>query len=355
MRVVLIGAGHAHLKALAFWRGRQLPFSFQLVDPGRFVYSGMATGVLAGDYRFNEASCDPRSAAEAAGGHLLRDRLVSIDRQAGEVRLESGRRLGFDLLSLNIGSWVGGGQSSRVYPVKPIGDFLGLVKDLDNPDTREEIVVAGGGVTGSEVAACLGWRLKASGIDGRVRLIHPHSEPAPSLPGAARGFLQRALEDRGIEIMQDRVESWHGRSARLASGRELPFTRLVLATGLVPSPVFSNLDLEVTDSGLAVADTLQCADDARIFAAGDCADIGRRGLPNVGVYGVRAATVLADNLEAAALGRALRRYSPQKVFLSILNLGRGEGLAVWARLSFGGRLALRWKDWLDRRFMQEIG
>ncbi|MGH7483753.1 MAG: pyridine nucleotide-disulfide oxidoreductase, partial [Longimicrobiales bacterium] len=106
---------------------------------------------------------------------------------------------------------------------------------------------------------------------------------------------------------------------------------------------------------LRVDAALRAIHDPRVFAVGDCAAFEPRPLPRVGVYAVRQAPVLFENLVAAAEGAPLRAYHPQRRHLLILNLGAGEGLAVRGRLHGHGRAAFRLKDWLDRRFLERYG
>jgi NADH dehydrogenase FAD-containing subunit len=77
-------------------------------------------------------------------------------------------------------------------------------------------------------------------------------------------------------------------------------------------------------------------------------------LARVGVYGVRQAPILHHNLLAAATGRPLETFRPQKRFLLILNLGDGTGLFLRGSVVLHGRWAFRFKDWLDRRFLQQF-
>jgi NADH dehydrogenase FAD-containing subunit len=69
---------------------------------------------------------------------------------------------------------------------------------------------------------------------------------------------------------------------------------------------------------------------------------------------VRQNPVLADNLYAACTGAPLRPFHPGSRYLLIYNLGDGSGIFHRGGLVFGGSLAFRLKDWIDRRFMQRF-
>ncbi len=76
--------------------------------------------------------------------------------------------------------------------------------------------------------------------------------------------------------------------------------------------------------------------------------------PAAGVFGVRAAPVLLDNLAALGLDRPLRPYKPQKRWLSIMDLGDGRGLATRGGLWSLGRIALWLKRRLDHDFIRRM-
>ena len=72
------------------------------------------------------------------------------------------------------------------------------------------------------------------------------------------------------------------------------------------------------------------------------------------MYAVREGPVLDANLRARLAGRPLRRYRPQHDFLSLLNLGARHALAAKWGLVATGRWVWRWKDHIDRRFVERF-
>ncbi len=162
------------------------------------------------------------------------------------------------------------------------------------------------------------------------------------------------LEDRGVRLRRDTAVEVEERAVRTADGERIPWDVVVDATGLVPAPVIRDSGLPVDVRGaLRVDRFLRCVDDEAVFGGGDCVHFTPRPLPEVGVYAVRQGPVLHRNLLAAARGRPLEPFRPQRRHLLVLNLGDGVGLAVWGPFSWKGRLAFRLKDWLDRRFLRK--
>ena len=103
---------------------------------------------------------------------------------------------------------------------------------------------------------------------------------------------------------------------------------------------------------------LQVIEHPEIFASGDCALIDTDPRPPSGVWAVRAAIPLARNLEAACQNQPLRRWTPQRKALQLLGgfqAGRPTAWALWGPFMLGPHpLLWRWKQRIDRRFMQRF-
>jgi selenide,water dikinase len=88
-----------------------------------------------------------------------------------------------------------------------------------------------------------------------------------------------------------------------------------------------------------------------VFAAGDCAHLSHAPRPKAGVFAVRQAPVLFDNLQAVLSGGDLRAYKPQKDYLKLISLGDKTALAERFGHAPSGPLMWRWKDHIDQTFM----
>ena len=76
--------------------------------------------------------------------------------------------------------------------------------------------------------------------------------------------------------------------------------------------------------------------------------------PKAGVYAVRMGAVLSVNLRAALGDAALSVFHPQRRFLSLLSTADGRAIASWGRWSANGRWVWRWKDHIDRAFLERF-
>ena len=104
-RVVLVGAGHAHLHVLrnaAVMRAAGVePI---LVAPAAFHYSGLATGVLSGASAPARAVVDVTTLAAHFGVRHIVGETTHIDLSGRHLRLPDGQTLFYDAISLNVGS-----------------------------------------------------------------------------------------------------------------------------------------------------------------------------------------------------------------------------------------------------------
>lgn len=363
MNVILVGAGHAHLfiasrAAEYLRRGCRL----LLIDPGNFWYSGLATGMLGGMYGADEDQIDARALIEHAGGEFIRDRVIGIDTDRCELTLHSGETLKYDLLSLNIGSEVncdhlGDPTHLNWWPVKPISNLYNFKRALDHSIFRNEhmppVCVIGGGATGTEICANLLALAKVHGVIPNITLITDGDHLISDAPRLASRMLRRHLENRGAQLIfgQQVIGSETGRIVT-DQGNRFQCEHAVLANGLKANSLTRKLGVASGCEGITVNRCMQSVDSTTLFASGDCADFEPRRLPKLGVFGVRAAGIVHHNLLASIDGQPLKAYRPQRIWLYILNLGNGEGLAFWWKFWWQGRFSLRLKDHIDRRFLQ---
>ena len=363
MRLVLVGAGHAHLHLLAHAGTlRAAGLDPVLVAPARFDYSGLATGVLSGAVGREAAGLDVAALAKAARVEHHPTQVSAVDLAGRRLILAEGAPQAFDLISFNIGSVSrdprGLARQPGVWPVKPLDNLFALKSWLEAEMTcrseSPQVVIAGAGQTGFEVAAALAGLAARHGLAPRIRLVGDVA--ASWAPGRAGRHLRQVLEGRGVIFEPGEVLARTSSTCQLADGRSLPCDALVLATGLEAPPLIGALDLPVGNDGrLIVSPQMQSVADERVFAVGDCAAIDGAERPAAGVFGVRAAPVLLANLIARATDAPLTPYRPQARWLSIMDLGDGTGLAMRGSLWTHGRAALWLKRRLDLGFVARAG
>lgn len=357
--LALVGAGHAHFAVIAqAHRLRDSGVDPVLIAPRTFEYSGLVSGVLSGALPPETMRVDVAALASANDVPHCVAEVTAVDRMARVMTLSDGAALAYDAVSFNIGSDVDNplGLIDGVWPVKPLVSLVALRRRLEAAfgagGHGPAIVVAGDGPTSFEVTAALAGLHERHGRPPNVTLVGPDVS-ARWAPGDAGRALARNLDRRGVRRIAGRITSHGNGKVRLSDNQTLSCDHLVLATGLRGARLAGTLGLPLDDAGrIKVTPTLASLDDSRVFAAGDCAAIEGWPRPFAGVFGVRAAKMLVDNLCALGAGTALRPYRPQDRWLSIMDLGDETGLAMRGRLWWRGPTALWLKRRLDQRFVR---
>ena len=359
---VLLGAGHAHLQIIqAGRRFSDRGHRLVVVAPRNFFYSGLATGVLGGEYEPALDRVDVAALAARCGAEFVEGRAAGLDRQGRVLRLEDGATVSYDALSINLGSApppIAGDDDPSAYCVKPIPRLFDLRRDLEadfRAGLAPRVVVAGGGATAAEIAANICGLAGRRGARVDITLAAAGAPLAQMPRGAAHALLDNFAR-RGIVVRTDyRVTRLAEGMAIAESGETLPFDRFVNATGLHPRSLPDGADLLVGEDGaMAVDRNLRSPGDPRIHGGGDGVAVEGHALPRIGVYAIRQAPILLDNLLASLDGTPATAFRPQRRYLWIVNLGNGTALAMRGRFWWRGRLAFRLKDWIDRRFLKSL-
>ncbi len=361
--LVFVGGGHAHMTALANLRDTvRAGHRATLIGPSPYhYYSGMGPGLLSGIYRPAEARFHVRKMAEDRGATFIEDRVVRVDPARRTLVLGSTMEIPYDVASFNTGSGVPmdllRASGENVFPVKPIENLLEARRKMLEAGNGKRflVVVVGGGAAAVEIASNLGHIGRETGRIGRITLVS-RSILLDDFPGRARDLARSALARWGVVSIEGvGAESIADRAVRLENGMTLEADMAFVAIGIRPSPLFRDSGLPTgADGGLLVNDFLQCVHHPQLFGGGDCVTMAGSPLARVGVYAVRQNRPLHQNLLAFLEGRPLQRFEPGGDYLLILNVGDRRGLFRKKGLVFEGRLAFRFKDYLDRSFMRKF-
>ena len=339
-RILLLGAGHAHLVVLRSLAQKPLYGArITLVTPhAKQVYSGMLPGILAGHYRRPEAEIDVAALAERAYVELEQALVERLDLKRKLVFTKDGRRFAYDVASLNVGS-----QIARDFPgaalalaVKPYDEFLARLR------IAERVAVVGAGVAGAEIAMALRYR------GAQVTLY----AEKPALSARVR----KQLRKRGVDYRPGMAVTAIEPGFVVVSGSaRQDFELALLATGATPMPWLRSAGLATDEPGFAlVGATLQSVSHPEIFAVGDCATLRETPHPKSGVYAVRHGEILVDNLRRLASDAALEAYVPQKKALALITCGARYAIAQRGDWGAQGFSLWWWKDRIDRRWVRSF-
>tara|TARA_R110002051_G_scaffold112821_1_gene185522 strand:- start:12668 stop:14833 length:2166 start_codon:yes stop_codon:yes gene_type:complete len=353
--LVLLGGGHTHALVLRKWGMNPLAGArLTVVNPGPTApYSGMLPGFVAGHYRRDDLDIDLVKLCRFAGARLILGAASGVDRARGVVHVPNRPDVAYDVLSIDVGITSTmpalDGFSAHGVPAKPLGAFA-TKWDAFRTAPTGDVVVIGGGVAGAELAMAMQFAL---GRQMAVRLID-RGTILNGLGAAARGKICSALANCDVEVIEDAdVVSVDAQGVTLADGRRIAAKFVNGAAGARPHDWQATIGVDVQDGFIKVNPALQSSDPT-IFAVGDCAHLTDNPRPKAGVYAVRQAPVLIDNLRAVLSGGRLRDYHPQKDYLKLISLGQKHAIAERYGTAFQGSLLWKWKDHIDRTFMDKF-
>lgn len=359
--VVLIGGGHAHALVLRMWGMAPLPGArLTVINPGPVApYTGMLPGAIAGHYARDAMMIDLVRLARFAGARVILDRACGIDRDVGQIILTSGRRLRYDVASIDIGIASDlpevPGYTEHGVAAKPLGAYAArweafVATSGDEP----HLTIIGAGVGGAELALASAHRLQSLGKRPRITLLERGVEALPGVAAGTRKTLLAALRAHGVTLLTGlSVAQVRADTVVLTDGQSLASDFTLSVAGARPQDWLSQTGLALTDGFVDVGPTLQTSDPA-IFAVGDCAHLTHAPRPKAGVFAVREAPFLLHNLRAAVAGGAMRGYQPQRDYLKLISVGGKTAVADKLGLRTGGAWLWRLKDRIDQTFMAKF-
>jgi pyruvate/2-oxoglutarate dehydrogenase complex dihydrolipoamide dehydrogenase (E3) component len=196
------------------------------------------------------------------------------------------------------------GSSPVIPPIEGLEnvDYWTNVEATEALEAPGRLVVLGGGPVGCELAQFF------ARVGSEVTLVQGDTRLLSRVDAEAAALVEDALREDGVDIRLDvRAERATATSLVLADGSELPFDRLLLATGRRPNVGgLEALGLEISRRGIEVDERMRAAEN--VWAIGDVTGIAP--FTHVGKYHAR---VAAYDMDGRAV-RADHRAVPATIF-----------------------------------------
>lgn len=374
-RLVLIGAGQAHLRILDWWRERPIRgVQLTLVSALPHAISGrLLPSVLSGMLPEEAASIDLSRLTARCGTEFLIDKVIGLDAETRTLDLVHHDELLFDVASINIGSANVRDDLCQTHrllvAVKPFGSFADRFERRWQELTSQwqqsagtevlQLAVVGGGATGVELALALERRAHREGWPAEVHLIEALSEILPEYSARATRLARKFLSKRGVTLhlgspvidCDDEGPS----TLVLASGEGIRADLAIWAAGAAPPGMLPGFQLPQRSSGyVAVRRTLQTVADLPVFAAGDVAEIAGLPCPKSGEIAASQAPVLWENLRRWFRGGSLTEYSLPRRCPQFLSCGDGTAIVEYLGWAMQSPWLGRRKISRDLQFVQRL-
>ena len=315
--VIIVGGGFAGLQACKALR--RSGSRVLLIDPNPATTMLPALPDVAGGWVPERIVQRPIAELLPANATHLQAAVSRIDLDAGTLQAGT-QTLAYETLVIAAGSTPNFYGSpfprERMYALGSLddarrirGDFEAYLRETERP----QLLVAGTGYTGLELAMSLFFRAKAAGKSCGVAIVDPSPILLPSLPEKRRQEVLDFLTAQGADVrLGVAVEAFDGQNA-VAGGRTYENVFFCWAAGSACAvPEIRGRVERLRDGRLKVAPDLSLPNYPNVFAAGDAAAVERRGQPlrkavNFAFYGGRRA---GRNVARRLRGKPTRPFRP---------------------------------------------
>jgi NADH:ubiquinone reductase (H+-translocating) len=327
-RIVVVGGGYAGVAFVRRMVAKHQDAAVTLID--RNPYHTVLTEVhqvAAGNQPAHKFQVPLH---DIPGVRFLQADVTGLDAASKTLATTAGP-IDYDLLVLAVGGvdtdFGVPGVKQHAFMLHSINDALAIAAQVDSLPAGAPIIVAGGGLTGVELAAELGERFHGK---GHITLV----EGAPSiLPGLGEGVrvaARRELGALGVGVLTGKkIARVEAGQVHFMDGGGLAFGLMVWACGVRANPLVAALGLPVDRAGRAVVDANHKTEWEGVYVIGDSA----AGDAPTAQAAMQHGQALADHLAGLLGGRPAEmrkvRYKGTLVSLGqTLGAGQVAGLQV---------------------------
>ncbi|MBI5710958.1 MAG: NAD(P)/FAD-dependent oxidoreductase [Candidatus Eisenbacteria bacterium] len=388
----MLGGGFGGLevaRAIGRSRAARATWDTLLVDKENFFqFNPLLPAVAVGAVETRHIVYPLRDMASHRHIRFIKNKAIAIDLERRRVRLHNDLEEPFDTLVIALGSVTNyygiPGAEAHTRPFKTIADAMLLrarvvelfeMAEQAGTDAQRRrllsFVIAGGGVTGVEVAAELLDMVRDTLLP-RYPSIHASHvsvtivEAGERVVGTAIAshsrYVQRYLEKRGVRVILDRkVTRVEEKRVHLEDGRALEAFTITWTAGVRPPDVVTALPLAHDPDGrVRVDECLRALDPdgkplEHVFVVGDCAarERGDGALhPMLAQTAIRMGSHVGRNLVRQAGGRAALPFTFRETGY-IISLGKHSSVVELFGVRVAGRLA--WLAWAFAYLVKMVG
>lgn len=387
MKVVIVGAGFGGLR-LARKLNNKKGYEVLLVD--RFNYHQFQPLF----YQVATASLDPSNISFPLRklfqkSRNVRIRMAHLQKVVPEAKkiITDTEEIAYDVLVLAMGADTNffgmHDLASNAFPMKSTVEALQLryrvLKNLedavraDDPDERHRllnIVIAGGGPTGVELAGALAEMKKyilpkdypeLDFAQMNIYLVEGAAHTLAAMSGFSSRKSKEYLERLGVDVrIHTMVKGYDGKKVMLGDGQEIPAATVIWAAGIKGNVPEGIDDPSLVAKGNRIIVDAQCRVKGKenIYAIGDLAHMETNdyphGHPQVAQGAIQQADLLVKNFRRERAGKEPEAFI-YKDKGSMATVGRNLAVVDLPRpkLHFGGLLA--WLVWMSLHLMLILG
>ena len=343
--LVLIGGGHTNVLLMRKWLMYpklmpEIPITIISRDT-HLVYSATFPSVISKSISLNNSLIDIRSLARKARVSFIKNEVTNIDYHLKKIFLKNRPSIGYSKLVLNYGSQTKISEEFEdlvnkkiAFPIKPFFRAYELIKKEDKYDseTEKSFVIVGSGLAAIEVAFALRKRWKKRSL---------------------KILCQRNKVDNKI------FKTFYTSNIEVVTTLPIDYGKILLCTGNTSPLWVKKYNSELDSKGrFLINQKLMLKNFLGTFATGDCAVIEDSLRPSSGIFAVKALNTLATNIQKDIKGESLKRWSPQKFGLQIVNsypIKVPKAFAFYGDIVFGPSFLIWYlKNKIDEGFIRKF-
>lgn len=377
--VVILGAGFGGLSAaleLAVLK-RTMPSKslnvilvdrndYQLFTPDLYEIASASREIESEDDLRNTVCLNVRAVLQKKQISFVQADVVDVNREKRVVKTTK-KDIHYDYVVVALGSEAFHfgipGMDKHSLDLKTVTEATAIRSSINElMESRENVhvIVCGGGPAGVELAAEMRVACKnsTSGACPAITIVEGQPTILAPFPQKVQKKVQRRLHKLGISLKTNFfiAEAKNGEVIS-KEGESLKGDLIVWTGGVKATNVLKTFELALTKRGqLPVQPTLQSAQDERVFAVGDSAEININDefCPMTAHEAVEQGPIAAKNIVRAVLGQPLKQYKMKKVGY-VITMGGKHGIVSFRdKLILTGSIGWAARKWVDFRHFRSI-
>tara|TARA_Y100001978_G_scaffold202625_1_gene224415 strand:+ start:512 stop:2698 length:2187 start_codon:yes stop_codon:yes gene_type:complete len=345
--LVLVGGGHSNVLLMHNWLMQpnlmpDVPITIISRDSS-LVYSSMYPSVISRTIKLKESLIDISSLANRAKISFIKSDVCDIDFLKKKIILQKRPSIEYSRIILNCGSNTKISDEYKdlvrqkiAFPIRPFLQSYQFIKSEDpyNSSTELPFVIIGSGLAAIEIA----FALRKRWVKRKLILVCD--------PKKISNKFLKILKVFNIKVRRD---------------MNFIYKRILLCTGNNPQIWIKNNILELDNQGrIITSNNLRAIGKLDIYAVGDCAYVGRKKNRSSGILAVKSSRTLSENIIRDFNGKTLKKWSPQKLGLQIVNLFNQNddypmSFAVYGKYVLGpSTIFWHLKNKIDNNFLQKF-
>lgn len=281
--------------------------------------------------------------------------------------------LKYDFLAISLGSqpFLPDIEGLKEYALlfNTIHDAQRIAERISDPSLNGNIVIAGGGATGvelaGEIASVLNMRQQKNNTkssDVNIILVSPHI--LSGFPDSAIRWAKAYLESLGVKLLV--CSGCHVLQVKpdiiyLANGSHVTYTMFIWTGGVSASSLLKKTGLKIGEKGrVAVNKYLQAEGTQDVFVVGDAALVLNskgKALPTNAHFAEQHGRIAAQNIHALLEGKEkkLQEYRPEEAGSTFaISIGKDFAVSRVGGLDLFGYSASKLKKLIKMKYLKDI-